>query len=38
LKKYLELAPDGEHAKEVRATLNYLSVLANAAAGKTKKN
>jgi len=38
LQKYLELAPDGEHAKEVRATLNYLSVLANAAAGKTKKN
>lgn len=37
LKKYLELAPDGEHAKEVRATLNYLSVLANAAAGNSKK-
>lgn len=38
LKKYLELAPDGEHAKEVRAMLNYLSALANAAAGNTKKN
>lgn len=38
LKKYLELAPDGEHAKEVRAMLNYLSALVNAAAGKTKKN
>lgn len=37
LKKYLELAPDGEHAKEVRAMLNYLSALDKAAAG-TKKN
>jgi tetratricopeptide (TPR) repeat protein len=37
LKKYLELAPDGEHAKEVREMLNYLSALAKAAGG-TKKN
>jgi tetratricopeptide (TPR) repeat protein len=27
LKKYLELAPDGEHAKEVRQMLEYLAVL-----------
>ena len=38
LNKYLELAPDGEHAKEVRAMLNYLSALASAAARATQKN
>jgi tetratricopeptide (TPR) repeat protein len=38
LKKYLELAPDGEHAKEAREMLNYLSALANAAATQSKKN
>jgi tetratricopeptide (TPR) repeat protein len=41
LKKYLELAPDGEHAAEVREMLNYISALTNAAASnadKTKKN
>jgi tetratricopeptide (TPR) repeat protein len=27
LEKYLELAPDGEHAKEVRQMLEYLAVL-----------
>jgi tetratricopeptide (TPR) repeat protein len=27
LKKYLELAPDGEHAKEVRQMLEYLAVV-----------
>jgi len=27
LKKYLELAPDGEHAREVRQMLEYLAVL-----------
>jgi tetratricopeptide (TPR) repeat protein len=41
LKKYLELAPNGEHAAEVREMLNYISALTNAAApdaNKTKKN
>jgi hypothetical protein len=41
LKKYLELAPDGEHAAEVREMLNYISALTNAAAAnadKAKKN
>jgi tetratricopeptide (TPR) repeat protein len=38
LKKYLELAPDGEHAAEVREMLNYLAALTNAAAGNAKKN
>lgn len=41
LKKYLELAPDGEHAAEVREMLNYISALTNAAASnadKMKKN
>jgi tetratricopeptide (TPR) repeat protein len=28
LKKYLELAPDGEHAREVRQMLDYLAALA----------
>jgi hypothetical protein len=40
LKKYLELAPDGEHAREVRQMLDYLATLAALAdsANKTKKN
>lgn len=37
MKRYLELAPEGEHAKEVRAMLNYLSALAKAAEGTKKK-
>jgi tetratricopeptide (TPR) repeat protein len=38
LKKYLELAPDGEHAREVRQMLDYLATLAALAdsANKTK--
>ena len=38
LKKYLELAPDGGHAAEVREMLNYLAALGRATAGDTKKN
>jgi tetratricopeptide (TPR) repeat protein len=32
LKKYLELAPDGGHAREVREMLNYLAALGRATA------
>jgi tetratricopeptide (TPR) repeat protein len=35
LKKYLELAPDGEHAAEVRQMLEYLSVLTKRAESST---
>ena len=38
LNKYLELAPDGDHAAEVREMLNYLAALGRATAGDTKKN
>jgi tetratricopeptide (TPR) repeat protein len=40
LKKYLELAPDGEHAREVRQMLEYLATIKTLAenADKTKKN
>jgi tetratricopeptide (TPR) repeat protein len=37
LKKYLELAPDGEHAKEVREMLNYLAALGRARAGDARE-
>ena len=38
LNKYLELAPDGDHASEVREMLNYLAALGRATARDTKKN
>jgi len=38
LNKYLELAPDGDHAAEAREMLNYLAALGRATAGNTKKN
>jgi len=38
LNKYLELAPDGDHAAEVREMLNYLAALGRATARDTKKN
>jgi tetratricopeptide (TPR) repeat protein len=38
LNKYLELAPDGDHAAEVREILNYLAALGRATARDTKKN
>jgi len=38
LNKYIELAPDGDHAAEVRQMLNYLAALGRATAGNTKKN
>jgi tetratricopeptide (TPR) repeat protein len=38
LNKYLELAPKGDHAAEVREMLNYLAALGRATAGNTKKN
>jgi tetratricopeptide (TPR) repeat protein len=38
LKKYLELAPDGEHAKEVREMLNYLAALGRATASGAREH
>jgi tetratricopeptide (TPR) repeat protein len=38
LNKYLELAPDGDHAAEIRQMLNYLAALGRATAGATNKN
>jgi tetratricopeptide (TPR) repeat protein len=38
LKKYLELAPDGEHAKEVREILNYLAALGRATASGAREH
>jgi tetratricopeptide (TPR) repeat protein len=38
LNKYLELAPEGEHAAEVREMLKYLAAMVRATTGDTKKN
>jgi hypothetical protein len=40
LKKYLKLAPDGEHAREVRQMPEYLAATKTLAenTNKTKKN
>jgi tetratricopeptide (TPR) repeat protein len=37
LKKYLELAPDGEHAREVRQILEYLAVLTKRAESSSQQ-